>query len=186
MAVSEKFPVCVVFERCAVDSPWQDFAWQAIGVIPVKNQQDEQAKESASPSRTIFEEAGRARYLTDVFEIELFRKETEGYKVNLSQDQPLVYVVLCPAKEDAEDGEGGAPDMEVFHVTLCPYEAESYTESGDETVDGVPMPEPIHTWAQAFIETHHVDVPFKKRKRNKDKGNQEKGWGAPRQQKAKT
>ena len=57
--------------------------------------------------------------------------------------------------------------MVPFLVTVCPYEAESYTESGEEIVEGVPMPPEILGWVQAFVDTHHVDQPFKKRKQKK-------------------
>jgi len=42
---------------------------------------------------------------------------------------------------------------------------ESYIESGDEIVEGVPMPDAVLAGVGDFVETHHVEVAFKKRKR---------------------
>ncbi len=56
-------------------------------------------------------------------------------------------------------------DVVPFLVTACPYEAESYIESGDEIVEGVPMPDVVLAWVEDFVEAHHVEEPFKKRKR---------------------
>ena len=38
------------------------------------------------------------------------------------------------------------------------------TESGEEIVEGVPMPLEVQGWIEDFIEKHHVDQPFKKQK----------------------
>ena len=57
------------------------------------------------------------------------------------------------------------PEMLVHMVTACPFEAESYTEDSDQMVEGVMMPPEIAAWVKTFCDTHHKDVPFKKRKR---------------------
>ena len=91
-------------------------------------------------------------------DLELFRGETEGYLTNLSQNPPVVYVVL----RRNEDGEG--LEFEPFLATVCPYEAMGYTTGGDEIVEGVPMPPEIVAWLREFVARHHVDEPFLKRK----------------------
>ena len=50
-------------------------------------------------------------------------------------------------------------------IRACPYEAEGYTEDTDQLVEGVLMPSEIAAWIKTFCDTHHKDVPFKKRKR---------------------
>ena len=94
-------------------------------------------------------------------EIELFRRETDGYRANLSNVIPYVYVVLAKGTEAEE------PEILPFLATVCPYEAESYTEGDEEIVEGVPMPEEIGAWLQQFVDKHHIDEPFKKRKNKK-------------------
>ena len=96
-----------------------------------------------------------------VHRVQLHAGETEGYRKNLSEEQPAVYVVLTPGEEADE------PEVMPFLATVCPYEAESYTEDTDQIVEGVAMPPEILAWVLDFIDRHHVDVVFKKRKKNK-------------------
>ena len=84
---------------------------------------------------------------------------TDDYEIGLDV-LPSVFVVLRPDEEDETDH-----DVVPFLVTACPYEAESYIESGDEIVEGVPMPDVVLAWLEDFVETHHVEETFKNRKR---------------------
>ena len=102
---------------------------------------------------------GWVQYHAATLELELFRGETDGYRTNLSEDQPYVYVVLTPGEEEDE------PEVLPFLATVCPYEAEGYTEDSEQIVEGVPMPTELAVWVQDFIAKYHVDVKFKKRKR---------------------
>ena len=90
--------------------------------------------------------------------LELHRGETEGYLVNLSQVPPVVFVVL--RRGEAAD----EMEVEPFHATVCPYEAMGYVESGDEIVEGVPMPQEVQDWVREFVAVYHVDTPFIKRR----------------------
>jgi hypothetical protein len=143
----------VVIERRDSDNRWIDHTWTPVAVLPGANQVDQWLM--------IDEGDGWARYHARTLALELFKGETEGYRYNLSQTTPLVYVIM-QAGED-EDG----ADYEPCHVTLCPYEAMGYAESGDEFVEGVPLPDALIAWAQGFVDMYHVDEPFKKRKNKK-------------------
>ncbi|MDP6705960.1 MAG: DUF3305 domain-containing protein [Alphaproteobacteria bacterium] len=140
----------VVVERRELNSSWQEHDWRPFAVV------------ADPPPMPAWHEIGRGegwvRYHAADLPLELHRGETEGYKVNLGQPTPKVFVVLRPG--DADE----AAEVEPFHLTACPHEAMGYAESGDEIVEGVLMPEPVIAWVQAFVEAHHVDVPFKKRK----------------------
>ena len=57
-------------------------------------------------------------------------------------------------------------EPEVFHVTVCPYEAQDYLD-GDVMVEGVPIPDLVAHWMQGYIARHHVDAPFEKRRRKR-------------------
>ena len=157
MAVKNQtsLPLGIVVERRAVDNPWIDHSWHSVAVI------------AGAPARSpldgwtaLGEDEGRARFHAGTLPLELFPKETEGYKVNLSQDPPRLYVVLRAEEE-------GLSDHEVlpFLVTACPYEAQDYLDSGDEQVDVVAMPEAVAAFVQSFVERHHVEEKFHKRKR---------------------
>lgn len=152
----------VIVERRKIDNPWQDYAWRPIAIVP-NSMPTEGWKELHSGENWVHFHAA-------TLDLELFRGETEGYKTNLSQSPPQIFVVLRPG-ETAEEME-----VEPFHVTACPYEAMGYYESGDEIVEGVLMPEELMAWVQTFIDAYHVDEPFLKRrnKRHKDR-EQQKG-----------
>ncbi len=143
----------IVIERRESDNPWLDYTWTPVSVLPGAKPIDAWLK--------IDEGEGWERYHARTLALELFKGETEGYRYNLSQETPLVYVVM-----QAGDELGDA-EYEPCHATLCPYEAMGYAESGDEMVEGVPMPAALITWAQGFVDMYHVDEPFKKRKNKK-------------------
>lgn len=150
---ADRVRVGVVLERRDSDHPWQDHVWRARAVMP-----------GGGPGgswRLLETGAGWRRYYAGSLVLRLYPRETEGYRQNLSQTTPAVYVVLRPGTEDA-----GADTHEVkpFLVTVCPFEAQDYLDSGEEAVESVPMPAELAAWLQAFIDRHHVDEPFIKRK----------------------
>jgi hypothetical protein len=153
MAADAIMPVSVVVERRAANSPWIDHVWRPIGVLPVA---------ANDHGRLLAEGEGFAQFHGGTLDIELFRGETEGYLNNLSQVSPVVYVVLRK-NEDAQNPEEGL-EYEPFLATVCPYEAMGYSEGNDDVVEGVPMPPEVMAWVQAFVQRHHVDTPFVKRK----------------------
>ena len=166
MSALESLSVGIVIERQKLDNPWQEYRWTPVNVIPgISIEPDAEWK-------VLREEDDRTHFLVGSMNIDLFRGETEGYRSNLSNDPPRVYVVLSPG-EDADD-----PDVVPFLVTVCPYEAESYTESGEDIVEGVTMPLEIAAWVQKFVDQHHVDMPFKKRKQKKAYDPRKGGLGA--------
>lgn len=93
--------------------------------------------------------------------LELYRTETEGYLHGLSAKVPSIYVVMRPCEDDTP--------LEVTLVTASPYEAQDYADTGEELVEKVPMPEGLVAWIRDFIELHHEDEVFVKRRRNKSR-----------------
>ncbi len=144
--------VGIVLEHREIDNPWADHQWTLVGVVP--------GKRAMETWRELRRGDGWVHYYAATLSLTLFRKETEGYKVNLSQPTPRVYVVLRPEETGEHDHE-----VTPFHATVCPFEAEGYDESGDEWVQGVEMPAAVRAWVEDFVERHHVHVPFIKRKR---------------------
>ena len=148
----EKMAVGVVIERRDSDNRWVDYFWQPVAVITGAPPLEEEGV-----WRLIREGEGWSQFHIGTLDLELHRGETEGYRANL-RSTPHIYVVLARGEEADE------PEVVPFLVTACPYEGESYTESGEEIVEGVPMPSEIQSWIEAFIDEHHVDQPFKKQK----------------------
>ncbi|MCC7017480.1 MAG: DUF3305 domain-containing protein [Rhodospirillales bacterium] len=153
-AISEGMKVGVVLERRALADPWRDHVWRAVEVVP------------GAPADISWREIGRdedsVRYLAATLPVEIHRKETESYRINLTGREPRVFVVLRPEP----DGPPGR-EMRPFLVTVCPFEAGSYGQGGDETVDAVPMPGEIRAWVEDFVARHHVVEPFVKRQRDR-------------------
>jgi len=159
MAVAQQtMPLGVVLERRPIDHPWADWSWRAVAVIPGAG--------SIDAPRELVRDDAYTRLHVATLELGLHRKETEGYRVNLSQPHPTVYVGLRPG--DGGDSEAPVP----FVVTVCPYEAEDYEIGGDERVDAVPMPTEVAALVGHFVDRHHVEEPFVKRKRTPHKARQ--------------
>ncbi len=144
----ESLSLGVVMERRDIDNAWAAHAWRAVSVIV------------GAPDavwRPMVEESNWARFHAVTLPLELYRAETDGYRTNLSQPRPSVFVVL------RADGPEERP--EPFLVTACPFEAEDYEVNGEDRVDAVPMPDAVAGLLGAFVTEHHVDQPFVKRKR---------------------
>ena len=150
MKNSERMRVGVMLERHRIAHAWQEHAWRALAIVPG-------APDIPEP-RLLAEGEGWARYHATTLDIELFASETEGYRYNLSQAKPVVYA-LWRNENDEPDGRPA-----VFHVTVCPYEAQDYLDGDDVTVEGLPMPEAVALWLAGYVSRHHVDEPFEKRR----------------------
>jgi Protein of unknown function (DUF3305) len=145
----------VVVERRELDNPWQRYSWRSVAVIPGAPPVD-QWRALVCGERFL-------RWHAATLPLDLHRSDTEAYRVNLSGRSPSIYVVLRNI-EPSERTAGN--DVAPFAVTASPYDAEGYME-GDDLVDAVPMPEGLIAWVHAFVERHHVEKPFEKRKRKR-------------------
>ena len=149
---SRSMPLGVVVERREIDNPWQDHVWRPVSVIAGAG--------GIAEWREIGAGTGWVRFHAATLPLDLHRRETEAYRTNLSNNPPLIYVVLTEPEDDERD-------VEPFLVTASPFEAQDYLDSGEDVVEGVPMPDGVIAWVQDFIDKHHVDEPFKKRKRKR-------------------
>ena len=147
-------PVGIVVERRELNNRWQKVAWKPVGVLP-----------GAGPidgKRELLRGDGWTHFHMATLPLELHRKETLGYKTNLNDRPPRLFIVLR-GNDDPEAEEEVAP----FLVTASPFQAQDYLDSGDDIVEGVTMPDAIIAWIRTFCDHHHVDEPFKKRKRKR-------------------
>jgi hypothetical protein len=142
-------PLGVVVERRELDNRWQRWAWKPVAVIP--------GAPPVGPWRELVRGERFVRWHAATLPLELHRTETEGYRANLSGRVPAIYVVL-------REQSGGAHEYAPVLVTASPYEAAGYAE---DIVEPVPMPDGLLAWVQDFVDRHHVDQPFAKRKRDK-------------------
>jgi hypothetical protein len=146
-----RIPVGVVIERRKADSPWIDFVWRAIGVLPDEPEMTQWTVIRQQEGTTLFY-AGSAT-------IDFYRSETARYRDNLASAAPSVWIVLAPSE--------GAYPYAVSVVTADPAEGEAFTEAGANLVEAVPMPEVLHEAIENFIAEHHVETEFVKREQRR-------------------
>ncbi len=148
--------VGVVISREATDHPWQEYRWRPAEIL-IGN--------PALPLGKVIAETGsETQYFGGSFTIELHRKETSAYLVNLENDPPVIYVVLRDAEED--DGEDALPVL-VETVSVSPFEAQDFLDSGEDVVEPIAMPPSLIAWIERFVAIHHEEEVFIKRKRDK-------------------
>ncbi len=158
-------PVGVVVRRVPGATRWAPWAWRATAVLP-----------GAGPAdwRELRRDGEAVEFHAATVTLELHGAETEAYLHGLTAEVPSIYIVLREALE------GDAP-LDVVLATASPYEAQDYTDSGEEIVEKVPMPAGLAAWVQEFVETYHEEEVFVKRKRDKKRIDmKEDGIGDPR------
>ncbi|MFY9958048.1 DUF3305 domain-containing protein [Bradyrhizobium sp.] len=146
-----RIPVGVVVERRKADSPWIDFVWRGVGVLPDEPEMTPWTVLRAQGEATLFY-AGSAT-------VDLYRCETQLYRDNLATGVPSIWIVLSPSE--------GAWPYAVAAVTADPAEGEAFTEAGANLVEAVPMPEAIRGAIENFVAEHHVEREFVKRKQSR-------------------
>jgi hypothetical protein len=148
-----ELPVGVVIRKQPGVTRWAKWVWRPVAVLP-----------GAGPAdwRELRREGEAVEYHAATCTLELHRTETESYLVALSNDPPIVYVIMRPTIDPA------APhDFEVYGVTASAYHALDHLDSGEEIVEPVPMPPSLVAWVSDFVGRHHKDEKFVKRRRDK-------------------
>ena len=157
-------PVGIVVAREKISHPWQTYRWKPVGVF-LDAPEIREWRELRRDGRSVL-------YHAATLNLELHRKETTAYRVNLANGEPSIYVVL---REDPDAG--GDWPVEVHLVTASPFEAQSHGDVGLDNVEGVAMPERLVEMVRTFIETHHPEETFYKRKRQPHKLTEEHKFG---------
>lgn len=147
----ETVQVGVVVERRVLKNPWVDHTWMPVAVlvgVPV-----------TAPWTVLDQTAEVTRFYAGAFELEFFSSETGMYRDNLTSGRPSLWVSLRPT--DAP------PGVALQLVTADPAEGELATEPGTDIIEVVAMPIEVQHRLAAFVEGHHVERPFIKRKRDR-------------------
>ncbi|MHC2625494.1 hypothetical protein ACVIW2_007526 [Bradyrhizobium huanghuaihaiense] len=144
-----RIPVGIVVERHKAGSPWADFVWRAVAVLP-----DEPDTKSWTVLR---QDGGGTLFYAGSAMVDLYSSETARYRDNLASGSPSIWTVLSPAE--------GAWPYSVAAATADPAEGEAFTEAGANLVEAVPMPEVLREQIESFVAEHHVEREFFKRKR---------------------
>jgi Protein of unknown function (DUF3305) len=146
-----RIPVGVVIERRKAKSPWADFIWRPVAVLP--------GVPDAAPWTALDGDADRTNFYGGAAEIELYRSDASGYRDNLTTGAAQLWVVLRPT--------GLEPPYEFVGITAEPSEGESFTASAADLVEAVPMPDPVRAAIADFVTEHLVEHPFIKRQRDR-------------------
>src|SRR5947209_1315362 len=137
--------VAVVLEREAVESRWETQRWSLLGVLP----------DVGGEARVILDAPPLQRTLHPGFEIALFPDEAEGYYLNVSSDEPSIFVSI-------RTPEGGG-DPCPFQTTLSYNEAARWMDS-NERVERAPAWPELIAWLGTWVEDNYRPEP-KKRQR---------------------
>jgi len=139
-----------VVRRLPGSTRWSRFFWRVSAILPA----------AAPASWAELRRDGEAvDFHAATLPLTLYRTDTEAYLQGLSAREPSIYVV-------SREGEGEAP-LDFVVATASPFEAQDYADTGEEQVDKVPMPAGLIAWVREFIERHHEEETFVKRRRDK-------------------
>lgn len=147
---SASIPLGIVIRRVPGVTRWATYVWKAIAVLPGAGSAD---------WKEMRRDGDAVEYHAATLPLELFRTDTEAYLHGLSAKVPAIYVVMRPSESDQP--------LDMVLVTASPYEAQDYTDTGEELVEKVPMPDGLIAWIREFVELHHEDEVFVKRRRDK-------------------
>lgn len=149
-AMHQTMPVGVVLRRTPGVTRWSQWHWAATAILP-----------GAGPAdwRELRREGETVEYHAATCTLELHGAETEAYLIGLSDTIPSLYVIMRETTDERP--------FDVVLVTASPYEAQDYTDSGEEIVEKVPMPEGLVAWIRDFVTAFHHHETFVKRKRDK-------------------
>lgn len=143
-------PLGIVIRRVPGVTRWVKHVWKAVAVLPGAGE---------ASWKELRREGDAVEYHAATLTLELHRTDTEAYLHGLSAKTPSIYVVM-------RDSETQDP-LDMVLVTASPYEAQDYADTGEELVEKVPMPEGLVAWIRDFVELHHEDEVFVKRRRDK-------------------
>jgi hypothetical protein len=143
--------VGVVVERRKADSPWIDFLWRPVGILPDAPDMAEWSVLREEDETVLFYAGSRT--------IEFHPSETARYRENLATGSPMLWVVLSPTEAEWP--------YALAAVTADPAEGEVFTEAGANLVETVAMPDVVREAVEAFVSEHHVEREFVKRKRDR-------------------
>lgn len=163
---SQSMPVGVVIRRSRGVTRWAQWAWRATDVLPGAGAADWKVLRTDG-DETLYHAATRT--------VRLYPSDTEAYAHELQTRQPSVYVILRHI-----DGRPATP-LDVVTVTASPFEAQDFADSGEELVEKVAMPAALLAWVTDFVDRHHTEEAFIKRRRDRQRidGVQD-GIGDPR------
>lgn len=149
--IEEKITIGLVLECFDLTGPWGGHQWRPAHVFVTPPETE--------PWTPLGKSGTARRYYAGVYDVHLYSTDTANYRDNLQSGEPKLWVVMRP--------EGPEPPVGIVVITADPAEGEANTEAGANVVETVPMPPEIAGAIAAFFETHHVERPIIKRRRDR-------------------
>ena len=134
-------------------SHWQPWRWTLEDVVP-----DEPG--FGSVPRLLQQDDEVQRWLHPGFRVELFRDDTDGYRLNATTPAPGWFVLWRLEEEPTVAAE---PIARPVVVTLSYSEAGRWLDA-QETVEQVPAPPEVVEWLRTWVDEHYEAEP-KRRQR---------------------
>lgn len=154
-------PLGIVIRKTPGVTRWTKWVWRAVAVLP-----------GAGPAtwRELRRDGETVEYHAATVPLELYRTDTEAYLTELSTETPSIYVVMreCDGpKNGGPENDGPESGLEVLLATASPYDGQDYADNGEDIVELVPMPPALIAWVHDWVEKHHEEEKFIKRRRDK-------------------
>ncbi|MBN8534095.1 MAG: DUF3305 domain-containing protein [Rhizobiales bacterium] len=147
----EILPVGVIVDKKKSASPWIDHLWVPSAVVT--------GLPDAAPMTLVAKSGADESYFAGAANLVFASGDTGQYLENLVTGTPLIWIAVRAEEHDSY--------VTVVSVTADPSEGESLTDSGSNIVQPVPMPPDIAARLAAFVDQHHVEREFFKRKRDR-------------------
>jgi hypothetical protein len=134
-------------QRRASQSRWVDHVWEPWGVLA--------GYEGGSAPLQLIDEPKLVQFVHPGFALLLHKDEIEGYYMNVSAQDPRVFVLW--RMEERSGAELALP----LDVTVSTDEAARWLDGG-HSVDGVAMPPEIFAWVGGYVEANYRPEPKKR------------------------
>ena len=134
-------------QRRASQSRWVDHVWEPWGVLA--------GYEGGSAPLQLIDEPKLEQFVHPGFALLLHKDEIEGYYMNVSAQDPRVFVLW--RMEERSGAELALP----LDVTVSTDEAARWLDGG-HSVDGVAMPPEIFAWVGGYVEANYRPEPKKR------------------------
>jgi len=128
--------VAVILARESVESRWESERWHLVGVVP----------DTGGAPRTIAGSGGMRQRLYPGFDVTLFVDETEGYFLNVSSDEPSIFVSI---RHD-----DGAEEPYPFQCTASYNEAARWMDGSEKVERALAWPE-LAEWMSQWVQAHY-------------------------------
>jgi len=137
--------VSVILSRESVQSRWESHRWQLLGVVP----------DVGGEPRTLVDDGAMRQRIHPGFDLTLFNDEAEGYFLNVSSEEPSVFVSI---RQD-DGGEEPYP----FQCTASYNEAARWMDGSEKVERARAWPELV-AWIQAWVDVHYRPEPRRRQR----------------------